>query len=121
MSPTLYQNCIKNKATHASSNTLPGLKSLFERKLEERKHFDASHIRGSPEIGNIFINYPGAGGSDRKMLKTQQTIRSFVECTRSSAGSFSESVTIDKSDKGSMGTPIIMNITNVFLFIIEIE
>jgi len=41
------------------------LKSLFERKLEERKHFDASHIRGSPEIGNIFINYPGAGGSDR--------------------------------------------------------
>ena len=62
------------KATHASSNTLPGLKSLFERKLEERKHFDASHIRGSPEIGNIFINYPGAGGSDRKMLKNLDKI-----------------------------------------------
>ena len=62
----IFCNC--KQATHASSNTLPELKSLFERKLEERKHFDASHIRGSPEIGNIFINYPGAGGSDRKVL-----------------------------------------------------
>ena len=67
-------NLYQLKATHASSNTLPGLKSLFERKLEERKHFDASHIRGSPEIGNIFINYPGAGGSDRKMLKNLDKI-----------------------------------------------
>ena len=57
-----------NKATHASPNTIPGLKSLFERKLEEKQHFDASHIRGSPEIGNIFVNYPGAGGSDRNMV-----------------------------------------------------
>ena len=52
-------------ATHASANTLPGLKSLFERKLAEVAHYDASHIRGSPDIGNIFINYPGAGTGDR--------------------------------------------------------
>jgi len=35
--------------------------------LEEKDHFNANVIRGSPEIGNIFINYPGAGGTKDKI------------------------------------------------------
>lgn len=55
------------KVTHASTSSLPGIRSLLERKLEEKDHFNANVIRGSPEIGNIFINYPGAGGTKEKI------------------------------------------------------
>ena len=34
-------------ATHASSASLPGLKSLLERKLEERENFNANLLRAS--------------------------------------------------------------------------
>ncbi|CAG5105018.1 Oidioi.mRNA.OKI2018_I69.chr1.g1761.t1.cds [Oikopleura dioica] len=48
--------------SHVSKTTIPGIRSLIQRKLEEKEEEfpSANLIRGSPDIGNIFINYPGA-------------------------------------------------------------
>jgi hypothetical protein len=42
------------------------LRSVLERKVEEKEHFNANIIRGSPDIGNIFINYPGPGTAGKE-------------------------------------------------------
>ena len=38
---------LRYSATHASSASLPGLKSLLERKLEERENFNANLLGAS--------------------------------------------------------------------------
>ena len=42
------------------------MRSVLERKVEEKEHFNANIIRGSPDIGNIFINYPGPGTAGKE-------------------------------------------------------
>ena len=49
---------LRYSATHASSASLPGLKSLLERKLEERENFNANLLRAlifSYECKNKFL------------------------------------------------------------------